>query len=383
MTLAGDAALSVGALREAHEENRVAVTPDSATRLRAAGHEVLVERGAGERAWFLDDEYAAAGAHVLPRAELLERTDVVACLSPPDELSRLRPGQVLVGLLQPLVDPQRMLRLAESGVTAVSFDTLPRTVSRAQSMDALTSQASVAGYKAALVAADAYGAFFPMLTTAAGTSRPASVLVLGAGVAGLQAIATARRLGAVVTAFDVRDTAQADIRSVGATVLDVGITVSSEGGYARVLTEAEQSALTGAVTDAVGRYDVVITTAQVPGRPPPLLLPASALHRMRAGSVVVDGAAGALGGNVEGSQPGRSVVTDGGVTVVGAGDLAARVPRAASAAYARNVAALLADLTEDGKLALDLDDEVHAGVVITSGEQVVHPSVRQLLRGTR
>ena len=378
MTLAGDAALAVGALREVGDE-RVAVTPDSASRLRAAGHDVLVERGAGEHAWFLDDEYAAAGAVVLPRGEVLERCDVLACLQPPGELARLRPGQVLVGLLQPLVDPGRMLRLAEAGVTAVSFDTLPRTVSRAQSMDALTSQSSVAGYKAALVAADAYGAFFPMLTTAAGTTRPASVLVLGAGVAGLQAIATARRLGAVVTAFDVRDTAQSDIRSVGATVLDVGVTVSSEGGYARVLTEDEQVAVTEAVVAAVSRFQVVITTAQVPGRPPPLLLPAAALQQMGAGSVVVDGAASALGGNVEGSQPGRSVVTDGGVTVIGAGDLAARVPRAASVAYARNVAALLAYLTVDGKLALDLDDEVQAGLVVTSGGQVVHPGVRTLL----
>jgi NAD(P) transhydrogenase subunit alpha len=380
MTLAGEAALSVGAVRESGQENRVAVTPGSAVRLRAAGHEILLEHGAGQRAWFPDDEYAAVGVRLLSRAEVLERSDVVACLHPPDELARLRPGQVLVGLLQPLIDPHRMLRLAESGVTAVSFDTLPRTVSRAQSMDALTSQSSVAGYKAALVAADAYGAFFPMLTTAAGTSRPASVLVLGAGVAGLQAIATARRLGAVVTAFDVRDTAQSDIRSVGAAVLDVGVTVSTEGGYARVLSETEQAAVTDAMTAAVARFDVVITSAQVPGRPPPRLLPATALEGMRAGSVVVDGAAGELGGNVEGSRPGTTVVTDGGVTVVGAGDLAARVPQAASAAYGRNVAALLGYLTEDGKLALDLDDEVQAGLVITSGGQVVHPSVRQLLQ---
>ena len=381
MALAGEGALAVGAVQEAGDERRVAVTPDSAARLRAAGHDVLVERGAGRRAWLSDEEYADAGARVVSRAELLERSDVIACLHPPDDLHALRPGQVLVGLLQPLIDPQRMVRLADGGVTALSFDTLPRTVSRAQSMDALTSQSSVAGYKAALVAADAYGAFFPMLTTAAGTSRPATVLVLGAGVAGLQAIATARRLGAVVTAFDVRDTAQSDIRSVGAAVLDVGVTVSSEGGYARVLTDAEQAAVTSAVAAAAGRFDVVITTAQVPGRPPPLLLAATAVQGMRSGSVVVDGAAGALGGNVEGSSPGRSTVTEGGVTVVGAGDLPARVPRAASTAYARNVAALLEYVTEDGKLALDLDDEVQAGVVITSGGQVVHPAVRALLGG--
>ncbi len=275
-----------------------------------------------------------------------------------------------------------MRRLADAGVTAVSFDTIPRTVSRAQSMDALTSQASVAGYKAALVAADAYGGFFPMLTTAAGTTKPAGVLVLGAGVAGLQAIATARRLGAVVSAFDVRESAQADIRSLGAAVLDVGVTVSSEGGYARPLTDDEQRSLTGAVAAAVSRFDVVITTAQVPGRRPPVLVPSAALTRMSPGSVVVDGAAGELGGNVEGSQPGTTVVTDRGVTVIGAGNLAAQVPRAASTAYSRNVTALIGYLAKDGRIALDLGDEVQAGLVITSGGRVVHPGVRALLEAS-
>jgi NAD(P) transhydrogenase subunit alpha len=246
-------------------------------------------------------------------------------------------------------------------------------------MDALTSQSSVAGYKAALLAADTYGGFFPLLTTAAGTTKPASVLVLGAGVAGLQAVATARRLGAVVSGFDVRESAQSDLRSVGASVLDVGVTVSSEGGYARPLTPEEQTRLTAAVADAAAGFDVVITTAQVPGRPPPVLVPAAALARMRPGSVVVDGAAGELGGNVEGSRPGGTVVTPGGVTLIGAGSLASAVPRAASTAYARNVVALVAYLTSGGALAVDLDDEVQAGLVITHGGRVVHPAVRALL----
>ena len=381
MALPGEGALAVGAVREAGDA-RVAVTPDSAARLRAAGHDVLVERSAGERAWSPDADYLAAGAAVVARDELLERSDVIACLSPPDDLHRLRPGQVLLGLLQPLVDPERMLRLADAGVTAISFDTLPRTVSRAQSMDALTSQSSVAGYKAVLVAADAYGGFFPMLTTAAGTTKPAAVLVLGAGVAGLQAIATARRLGAVVTAFDVRESAQSDIRSVGAAVLDVGVSGDQRGRLRARAHRCRAGRRSDAVAAAAARFDVVITTAQVPGRPPPLMLPAQAVRALRAGAVVVDGAAGPLGGNVEGSRPGRSTVTDGGVTLIGAGDLAARVPWAASAAYARNVVALLAAVTEDGKLALDLDDEVQAGVVITSGGSVIHPAVRALLGST-
>ncbi len=341
--------LTVGVLREqSREERRVALTPDGAARLLATGVQVVVEQGAGRAAWFPDEQYAAAGAQVVPCATLLDTSDVVVCVHPPAVLHALGPRHALVGLLQPLLDPRLMKRLADAGVTAISFDTLPRTVSRAQSMDALTSQASVAGYKAALVAADAYGGFFPMLTTAAGTTRPARVLVLGAGVAGLQAIATCRRLGAVVSAFDVRDSAQSDIRSLGGTVLDVGVTVASEGGYARQLTEQEQGALTTAVADHVADFDVVITTAQVPGRPPPLLVPAEALARMAPGSVVVDGAAGDLGGNVEGSKAGTTYVTEGGVTLVGAGALAAQVPRAASTAYSRNVVALVAYLAPGG-----------------------------------
>jgi NAD(P) transhydrogenase subunit alpha len=380
MTVAPDQMLTVGVLREqARGEQRVGLTPDSTGRLLSAGYRVVVEQGAGQQAWFSDSDYAAAGATVGPCAAVLDASDVVVCLHPSAILHALSPKHIVVGLLQPLLDPQLMLRMAEAGVTALSFDMLPRTVSRAQSMDALTSQASVAGYKAALVAADAYGGFFPMLTTAAGTTKPATVLVLGAGVAGLQAIATTRRLGAVVSAFDVRDSAQSDIRSLGATVLDVGVTVASEGGYARQLTAQEQADLTGRVAAAVERYDVLITTAQVPGRPPPLLVPADALSRMRAGSVVVDGAAGDFGGNVEGSVADSTVTTDGGVTVIGAGNLAAQVPRAASTAYARNVAALIAYFTKDGGFAIDLDDEVQAGLVITHGGRVVHPAVRTLL----
>jgi NAD(P) transhydrogenase subunit alpha len=266
-------------------------------------------------------------------------------------------------------------------VTAISLDLLPRTLSRAQSMDALSSQANVAGYKAALLAADLYGGYFPMLMTAAGTVRPATVLVLGAGVAGLQAVGTARRLGAVVTGYDVREAARADIASTGATVLDLQAEASGEGGYARALTAAETARQQDAMAAAVARFDVVITTAQVPGRTPPVLVNAAALAAMRPGSVVVDLAASPLGGNVVGSEPDRTVVTDAGVTLVGAGNLAAAVPRAASTAYARNVVALLGHLIKDGRPALDRADEITAGVLVTQDGAVVHPAVRDLLNG--
>jgi NAD(P) transhydrogenase subunit alpha len=373
--------LTVGVVREDDVgERRVALVPESVARLAALGLGTVVQAGAGAAAWFPDAEYAAAGAEVAPGPAVYERADVVVCVHPPDP-APLRAGQLLVGLLQPLLDPGLARRLAEAKVTAVSLDGLPRTLSRAQAMDALSSQANVAGYKAALLAADLYGGYFPMLMTAAGTVRPASVLVLGAGVAGLQAIGTARRLGAVVTGYDVREAARADIASTGATVLDLATEATGEGGYARELTAEEAARQQDAMAAAVARFDVVITTAQVPGRTPPVLVTAAALAAMRPGSVVVDLAASALGGNVVGSEPERTVVTDGGVTVVGAGNLAAAVPRAASTAYARNVVALLSHLVTDGRVALDPGDEITAGVLVTHDGAVVHPAVRDLLNG--
>ena len=376
--------LTVGVVRQDDVgERRVALVPESVARLAALGLDTVVQEGAGAAAWFPDAEYAAAGATVVPGPAVYERADVVVCVRAPDP-APLREGQLLVGLLQPLLDPALARALADAKVTAVSLDGLPRTLSRAQSMDALTSQANVAGYKAAVLAADLYGGYFPMLMTAAGTVRPASVLVLGAGVAGLQAIGTARRLGAVVTGYDVREAARADIASTGANVLDLAGTdaaATGEGGYARELTAAEAARQQDAMTAAVARFDVVITTAQVPGRTPPVLVSAAALAAMRPGSVVVDLAASDLGGNVVGSVPERTVVTDGGVTVVGAGNLAAAVPRAASAAYARNVVALLAHLVADGRIVLDQADEITAGVLVTHDGEVVHPAVRALLNG--
>jgi proton-translocating NAD(P)+ transhydrogenase subunit alpha len=373
--------LAVGVVREGGSgERRVGLVPESVARLAAQGLRTVVQAGAGAAAWFPDAEYAAAGATVAPDLAVYERSDVIVCLRPPDP-GRLREGQLLVGLLQPLLDPALAAALAERKVTAISLDGLPRTLSRAQSMDALTSQANVAGYKAAVLAADLYGGYFPMLMTAAGTVRPATVLVLGAGVAGLQAIGTARRLGAVVTGYDVREAARADIASTGATVLSLGTDAAGEGGYARALTDEEAARQQDAMTAAIARFDVVITTAQVPGRTPPVLVTAAALAAMHPGSVVVDLAASDLGGNVVGSVPDTTVVTGGGVTVVGAGNLAASVPRAASTAYARNVVALLSHLVQDGRPVLDPADEITAGVLVSHDGEVVHPAVRALLNG--
>jgi len=377
--------LTVGVVRQDDVgERRVALVPESVARLAALGLGTVVQEGAGAAAWFPDAEYAAAGATVGPARAVYERADIVVCVHPPDP-APLREGQLLLGLLQPLLDPGLARALAEAKVTAVSLDGLPRTLSRAQSMDALSSQANVAGYKAAVLAADLYGGYFPMLMTAAGTVRPASVLVLGAGVAGLQAIGTARRLGAVVTGYDVREAARAEIASTGANVLELATgadaAATGDGGYARALTADEAARQQDAMTAAVARFDVVITTAQVPGRTPPVLVSAAALAAMRPGSVVVDLAASDLGGNVVGSLPESTVVTDGGVTVVGAGNLAAAVPRAASTAYARNVVALLSHLVADGRIVFDPADEITAGVLVTHDGEVVHPAVRELLNG--
>ncbi len=375
---------TIGVVQESADgERRVALSPDGVQRLRKAGHDVLVETGAGGAAWFPDSEYEAAGARLVSKNELFGRADAVLCVQPPVEADRalLRPGQVLVGLLQPLTDPKSAAGFAVAKVTAISLDGLPRTVSRAQSMDALSSQANVAGYKAALVAADTYSNYLPMFMTAAGTTRPALVLVIGAGVAGLQAIGTARRLGAIVTGYDVRDAARGDVLSTGATFLDLGVQVSAvgEGGYARELTAEERQAQQDALNAAMSKFDIVITTAQVPGRRPPLLVSATALAGMRAGSVVVDLGSSALGGNVEGSKPGESVVTANGVTVVGAANLPSAVPKASSTAYSRNICALLAHLISDGELTVDPADEITAGVLITHRGEVVHPAVKALL----
>ena len=367
-------------------ERRVALVPETIPRLVAAGAEVLVESGAGEAAWFPDSTYAAAGATIVSGPELYDQADVILTVTRPglSAVSRLRAGQAVFGLLAPLVHPELAQALADQGVTAVSLDGLPRTLSRAQPMDALSSQANVAGYKAVLVAAETYGRFFPLLITAAGTARPARLLVLGAGVAGLQAIGTARRLGAVVSGYDVRPATKTEVESVGATFIELTSVLSAagQGGYARQLTDEERRAQQDELTGHIARHDIVITTAQVPGRRPPLLVTEDALKAMGPGSVLVDMGASVLGGNVAGSEPGQTIVTDQGVTIVGAGNLPASVPTAASNAYSRNVSAVLLHMVRDGTLAVDLDDEIQAGVVITHGGKVVQQATAALLQPT-
>jgi H+-translocating NAD(P) transhydrogenase subunit alpha len=373
--------MKVAVVKEAAPgERRVALVPDAVVKLRAAGVEVLVETGAGAGAWISDDAFTEAGAVIASREEIAG-ADALLMVGRPDDqvIASFRAGQAVFGMMALLADPDFAGRLAKAGVTAVSLDLIPRTLPRAQAMDALTSQANIAGYKAAIVAADAFGRFFPLLITAAGTARPAKVLVLGAGVAGLQAIGTARRLGAVVSGYDVRPETKTEVESLGATFIELTsvAAASGEGGYARALTEDERQAQQDELSGHIARHDVVITTAQVPGRRPPLLVTADALKSMVPGSVIVDIGASTLGGNVEGSKPGETVVTENGVSIIGAANLPSTMPAAASSMYARNVSSLLQYMVKDGSLAVDLSDDLQRGVVVTHDGQVVHPALRQ------
>ena len=349
-------------------ERRVALVPELAGRLVTSGFEILVERGAGEAASFPDAAYEEAGARVVD--DVYGEADAVAKVQSPseDEVVRLREGQVLIGFLQPLTDPEGIARLAARGVTAFAMESIPR-ITRAQPMDALSSQATVSGYKATLIAADRLPKFFPMLMTAAGTVAPAKVLVLGAGVAGLQAVATARRLGAVVTGFDVRPVVREQIESLGANWLDLGVVgEETEGGYAQELSEEQQRRQQEELESRLPEFDVVITTALIPGRSAPRLIPASAVAAMRPGSVIVDLATEA-GGNCELTEPGEEVLREG-VTIVGPMSLPSSMPLHASQLYARNVSALLQHLAPEGELVLDFEDEITAGACVTRKEEV-------------
>src|SRR5205823_3660577 len=351
--------MKVGVPREtAAGERRVALVPETVKRLAGGGFEVAVERGAGEAASFPDPDYEQAGAALVDDAYSAEA--VVKVQSPSaDEAARLRDSQILIGFLQPLTDREGIDRLSERGVVAFAMESIPR-ITRAQAMDALSSQATVSGYKAAILAADRLPKFFPLLMTAAGTVAPAKVLVLGAGVAGLQAIATARRLGAVVAGFDVRPVVKEQVESLGATFLELGVRgEETAGGYAGELTAEEQRKQQEELAGRIPEYDVVITTALIPGRPAPKLIPAAAIARMRPGSVIVDLAAEA-GGNAESTEPGEVVERDG-VTLIGLTNLPSTMPFHASQLYARNVSALLQHLAPEGELALDWDDEITAG----------------------
>jgi NAD(P) transhydrogenase subunit alpha len=360
--------MRVGVPREsAPGERRVALVPEVVSRLASGGFEVLVEAGAGDAASFPDAAYEEAGARI---GSDPWDADAVVKVQPPsaDEAARLHEGQILIGFLQPLTDREGIERLAGRGVTAFAMESIPR-ITRAQPMDALSSQATVSGYKATLLAAERLPKFFPMLMTAAGTVAPAKVLVLGAGVAGLQAIATARRLGAVVTGFDVRPVVREQIESLGASWLDLGIVgEETEGGYAQELSEEQQRQQQEELEARLPEFDVVITTALIPGRPAPPLIPAAAVAAMRPGSVIVDLAAEA-GGNCELTAPGEVVERED-VTIVGLTNLPSTMPYHASQLYARNVSALLHHLAPEGEPVLDFEDEITAGACVTRKEEV-------------
>ncbi|MHA6757977.1 NAD(P) transhydrogenase subunit alpha [Streptacidiphilus sp. PAMC 29251] len=377
------AAVTVGVVAEtAVGERRVALDPSAVARLVKAGRAVLVEGGAGLAASFPDAAYAECGGTVTSREDVLARSDVVAVVRFPEErlLGVLHAGQVLVGLLDPLNHLSAMESLAAREVTAVAFELLPRTLSRAQSMDALSSQSSAAGYRAAIVAAEAFGRYLPMMITASGTATPAKVIVIGTGVAGLQAIATTRRLGAVVTGYDVRAASRGEVESLGALFLTSSVAQgTASGGYARELTDDESGTQQGELAAALRAFDVIITTAKVPGHIPPVLVSAQTLATLRCGSVCVDLGSGDRGGNVAGSVPGQRTVTDRGVIVVGAGELAADLPASSSQMYGRNVAAVIASLVPADEIVVDPMDEVHRNIVVTHGGQVTNASVRRAL----
>jgi NAD(P) transhydrogenase subunit alpha len=357
-------------------ERRVALVPDVVRRLAKAGHTVVVEPGAGVAAGAPDEAYADAGADLGDPWG----ADVLAKVAPPsdEEAGRLRRDGVLIGFLAPLTNGPGVAAVARSGATAFAMEAIPR-ISRAQSMDALSSQATVSGYRAVLIAASEQGRFFPMLMTAAGTIPPAQVLILGAGVAGLQAIATARRLGAVVTAFDVRSAVKEQIESLGAKFFEVEGLGDAEaaGGYARELTPEEQEAQRAALTVQMGRSDVIVTTALVPGRPAPKLISAEAVAGMKPGSVIVD-LAGEAGGNCELARPGETYTTDGGVVIATPLNLPSTMAEHASQLYARNVLSLIELMTgEDAALELDFEDEVIAGACVTRDGEIVHDGARK------
>jgi NAD(P) transhydrogenase subunit alpha len=364
----------------AEGERRVALVPDTATKLIGAGLQVSLESGAGGAAYLPDPAYQAAGVTLVPAAaELLGDADAVLKVQPPDasEVRLLKSGAVLISFLQPATQADIVRALAKQGVTAFSLELVPR-ISRAQSMDALSSQASAAGYKAVLMAANRLGKFFPMMMTAAGTVPPARVLVMGAGVAGLQAIATARRLGAVVSAYDVRPAVKEEVQSLGATFIELPLEAQEgEGGYAREQSEDFLRRQREMIGEHVAKSDVVITTAAIPGRKAPLLVTGDMVRGMRPGSVIVDLAAES-GGNVELTQAGRDVDV-GGVLILGTRNVPATMPLHASQLYARNVANLLLHLVKDAAINLDFEDEITKGSCVTHAGEIVSERAKQLL----
>jgi NAD(P) transhydrogenase subunit alpha len=373
---------TIGVPREQAPERRVSLTPDAVARLARVKAGVVVEQGAGVEAGHPDEQYVEAGAEIAPDAATVhERAGIILRVGRPDAdgLALLGPDHVLIALLGVLGSPDEAEKIAARGATALSMDLVPR-ITRAQSMDVLSSQATVAGYRAVLLASTELPRFFPLLMTAAGTVAPAKVLVLGAGVAGLQAIATARRLGAVVSAFDVRPVVREQVESLGATFLEIEMPdedAEGEGGYAKELSEEAHRREQELVATHVAASDVVITTALIPGRPAPVLVTSAMVDAMRPGSVIVDLAADA-GGNCEATVPGETIER-GGVHVIGATNPASAMPQHASQLYARNCTSLLEHVLRDGSLDLDPEDAVIGPMTVTRGGEVVHPQVKALL----
>jgi H+-translocating NAD(P) transhydrogenase subunit alpha len=357
-------------------EHRVALVPEVVSKLKAKGLDVVVQSGAGEDALLTDAAFEQAGAQISGDPAEVWRSDVVLTIAPPDPeaIRGLGSGSILIGFLAPLTSPQTTKALAEAKATAFAMEAIPR-ISRAQAMDALSSQSNVAGYRAALLGAQEMGRFYPMLMTAAGTIPPAKVLVLGVGVAGLQALATAKRLGARTTGYDVRPEVAEQVESLGAQWLDLGLEASGEGGYARELTEEEQARQQQAMNDAIKGFDVVITTALVPGRPAPRLVTAEAVEGMKPGSVIID-LAGEAGGNCELTEPGQTVVRHD-VKIVSPLNLPASMAEHSSQLFARNVLALLELLVgEDDALSLDFEDEIVKGACVVRDGEIVNPGAK-------
>jgi H+-translocating NAD(P) transhydrogenase subunit alpha len=373
--------MRIGVPKETAEgERRVALVPEVVRKLSGGdgGIEVVVERGAGAGALIPDSQYEEAGAKMVEDAAGVYEADLVVKVATPtsEEIGRLRSDSVLIGFLQPLTGGEAIRAIAQSGATSFAMEAIPR-ISRAQSMDALSSQANISGYRSALMGAMELGRYYPMLMTAAGTIRPATVLVLGAGVAGLQAIATARRLGAVVQGFDVRAAVKEQVESLGAKFLefDLGGDLEGAGGYARELTPEQQQRQQELMAEAIGKVDVVITTALVPGRRAPILVTEEAVKLMKPGSVIVD-LAGEAGGNCELSEPGQTVVRHD-VKILAPLNVPSTLAEHASQLYARNIQSLLGlMISEEGQLSLDFDDEVIAGACITRDGEIVHEAAR-------
>lgn len=373
----------ISALKETGDENRVAITPDVAAKLIHNKFDVLVEKGAGQKAYFSDKAYTDAGAQIVSREDAVSKANVIAVINLPDAktLSEVKEGQILIGLLKASTDLDSVQQLAKQKVTALSFELLPRTISRAQGMDVLSSQASIAGYKAALLAADKFARYFQMMITAAGTAKPAKVLVLGTGVAGLQAIGTAKRLGAIVSGYDVRPASRGEVESLGADFLTSSVSAVGEGGYARQLSADEQKQQQDELIGFIKQNDIVITTAQVPGKKPPLLVPQVAIDNAQPGSVFVDLAASDLGGNIAGSKPEQTVVTDGGVQIIGAGNLASKMATSSSEMFSKNVQAVINDISDkDGQIHIDLEDDVMSQLVATDHGEIISDRVRKALK---